>query len=122
MSRWMGVFWVGLGLFLLLSSWLGQSSFVLPHLNINLGWVVIALGIFRIWWWWKTEELPRRRRLEARAEQRQFNLEMSRALEEQAAAEASSDEIAETDKADKAAETAEAETADDPTPESDPKR
>jgi len=85
MSRWMGVFWVGLGLFLLVSSWLGQSSFVIPHININLGWVVLVLGIFRIWWWWKTEEEPKRRRLEARAEQRQFNLEMSKALEEQAA-------------------------------------
>lgn len=76
---WMGLFWVGLGIFILVSSWMGKSSFYIPRLQINLGWVVIALGALRIWWWWKTEELPARRKKEARAEIRQMELEQERA-------------------------------------------
>lgn len=72
----MGIFWVGLGIFLLISNWLGKSSYYIPKINIGLGWVVLVLGIWRIWWWWKTEEEPRRRRESFEREQRQMMLEL----------------------------------------------
>lgn len=104
---WMGVFWAGLGLFILVSSWLGRAAFYIPKLNINLGWVIIALGLFRIWWWWKTEEEPKRRRLETRAEIRQMELEIERSKRQEEWEAAQTNANTETD------------TTEEPTPASD---
>lgn len=108
---WMGVFWAGLGLFILVSSWLGRAAFYIPKLNINLGWVIIALGLFRIWWWWKTEEEPKRRRLETRAEIRQMEIEIERSKrQEEWEAAQQTDTSTETD------------STEEPTPASDPEK
>lgn len=80
MGLWMGIFWIGIAIFLLLSQWLGKASYPLPKLNINLGWVVLVLGIWRLWWWWTTVEKPYRRRLAFQQEQRQMELELEQKL------------------------------------------
>ena len=80
---WMGITWAGLGIFLVISSWLGKASYPIPKLNIDLGWVVLALGFFRIWWWWKSVEQPRKRRLAFQAERRRLDAELAANIEAQ---------------------------------------
>ncbi|TNE49486.1 MAG: hypothetical protein EP343_11580 [Deltaproteobacteria bacterium] len=89
MGLWMGIFWIAIGLFLLISQWTGQAQYPIPKLNINLGWVIVALGAWRIWWWWKTTEEPHRRRLAFEKERRQMELELDRQIREREVEEAS---------------------------------
>ncbi len=63
-----GVLWIGIGIFLLMSAAIGYSSYRLPKLDIELGWVVLALGVFRLWWWWYFEDNPYRKELEKKRE------------------------------------------------------
>ena len=65
----MGLLWIGVGIIFLLSPLFGGGRYVLPKIGIDLGWIVIGLGIFRLWWWWKFDELPRRRRIALRLEE-----------------------------------------------------
>jgi membrane protein implicated in regulation of membrane protease activity len=66
---WMGLVWIGLGIFFLI-----RGGFVLPRINLELGWIVIVLGIVRVYWWWLSVEKPRRDR-EARKKETQALLE-----------------------------------------------
>lgn len=83
MGLWMGIFWIAIALFLLVSEWLGRASYPIPKLNFNLGWLVLVLGIWRIWWWWKTVEQPHRHKLALRQEQRRMELEREQSEKEQ---------------------------------------
>ena len=81
---WMGSFWFVLGLGVLLAPYLGGRAFLLPALNISVGWIILVLGIFRIYIGWRMEE--QRKRSEAiqrlKREQRSERSERSRAEEE----------------------------------------
>ncbi len=75
---WMGIIWIGLGLFFLI-----QGGFLLPRINIELGWVVLALGILRLVGWWFVTEKPRREREERRQGTQALLQEELEALEEE---------------------------------------
>lgn len=79
----MGIFWIGLGFFFLYLTFTGQGGFIIPHINLDLGWIVIALGGLRIWWWKKTVSDPAKKRRELRDELRQMELEAERAEQEE---------------------------------------
>lgn len=78
---WMGIFWMGLGVFFLLSSLVGKGAYLVPALQINLGWIILPLGALRVWWWWKSEEEPRRQRAAFLAEVRKLEAEEAAAAE-----------------------------------------
>lgn len=64
---WMGVIWIGLGIYLLV-----RGGFLLPQVNLELGWFVVGLGIFRVFWWWLSVEKPRREREALKQETQNF--------------------------------------------------
>ncbi|MCB9637286.1 MAG: hypothetical protein H6727_00065 [Myxococcales bacterium] len=70
----MGILWILFGLAVILAPLFGQRSFVLPALGISVGWVILALGAFRLFVGMqmekqhkKAEELRRLRREQERA-------------------------------------------------------
>lgn len=84
---WMGLFWIGIGVFLILSQWFGRASYSIPKLNISWGWLIMLVGVWRIWWWWISVEQPHRRRLAFEQEQRQMELELEQKIMQQRAEE-----------------------------------
>ena len=76
MGLWIGLIWIGFGVFFLISEWTCQAAFTIPKTRISWGWLIVALGIWRTWWWWVSVEKPRRRRLAFNADRRQMELEI----------------------------------------------
>ena len=66
---WMGVFWSCLGLFLVI-----KGGYLIPKLNIEMGWAVLALGLLRLWWWHINDKLHKQK-LERISKRREFEEE-----------------------------------------------
>jgi len=69
---WMGIAWIAVAIFIIVSDMLGSMRLRLPYLRINPGWIIVVLGMIRIWWWWISYEKPRRRQAELRVELREL--------------------------------------------------
>jgi|GEM_PF-5874268 len=53
---WMGVLWILFGVVVILAPWLGQRAFLLPVANISVGWVILLMGVFRVYVGWRMEK------------------------------------------------------------------
>jgi hypothetical protein len=70
----MGALWILFGLAVILAPLFGQRAFLLPVVGISAGWVILLMGIFRVYIGWrmekqreKAEEIRRLRREHALA-------------------------------------------------------
>jgi len=84
---WMGIFWVGLGLFFFASRWMPRGAFLIPGLDIGLDLIVIPLGALRVWWWFKTVHEPAKRRQERQKELRELRLQNAKLAQQESSQE-----------------------------------
>ncbi|MEM1008934.1 MAG: hypothetical protein AAGJ35_07995 [Myxococcota bacterium] len=68
---WMGAFWCILGVGLLVAPWLGGKPFLLPGIGISIGWLIIGIGILRMWIGWSHKHNQKRLQ-EIRAQRREL--------------------------------------------------